>query len=1066
MSRPSHVVEHELQRHGDALRALAGALVRDPNVADDAVQEVWLAALQRPPRHQSALGGWLATALHNAVRMWRRSERRRERREEIVRSARGGIDRGEAVAREERGRQLLTAVESLEQPFRDAIWQRFFEGKAPREIAAASGVPVATVKSRLQRGLAMLRARLGERDGSDWRAGFATAFGFGKEGATATAALATGGVVMATWTKVTGAIAAAAVVAFLCWPVAATPTPAAVTRADSGRATPAVADLGAQRANAPADAGAPDAQRVAATPAPATANAKLATIRGRCVDEQGNALAGCKVLLNGWRVNQERVDAWLRDHPQPDWKNPPAQVTAADGAFSFTFWPPPPFQFAIGVDRDDLAAIGARWNAIAEGRSIDLGDIVMVPGVRVQGRVVDDAGAPIANATVTVRLGPGELEGETETPSFETTSGSSTTDGSFRCRSPVRPGPYRVDAYAQDGLQLAKPFTGTLTRERPVEDLVLVLPRPANVPTITGRIVDEVGQPIRDASLEADDQDDGRTVSTNTRRDGTFTLKKTTASGGSVSLRASHPMFEPVRSDQTYAWGATDVVLTMRTAGGLAVYVRDEDGTAHTDFTVRAVRRDRRGHSSTDDDVRTRGPYAAGFAAVPGIQRGSWTLLVEFPTALQRASVAAPIEKTADDTLRVEVTARANTQRAIRIVDAKDEPVAGARVQVCLPVEGQFGGETYVSPMERLFGPGSNPPISRALLLMEGATGADGSLVVTGPQRQTLGICVRSAGCVPVHRGDVLLDGETPLVITVEKGARLLGALQPAAALATLQQLAGQERWELRLSRAARQLPLWFERGFPVAADGTFDCDGLEPGEWKVVMHAGSTFELGQVTLRSGESTRLDPYLAYLVPGTLQGTLHKNGAPLAGAEFTIGGEVPGPFAYANATTDAAGRFAVNVGSGAYRAWLSGRDRGGNELRWRSLERATVVAGQTTQQEFHVWTGVLKLTLRDARGAVLAGVRVRITRADAVSHIWLPPSEANGVIEGELTPESVALAVLPRRLQSARAQNELRQHAGGQGVDPVEACWISLGTATIVANQTMTLELRMPPEFEK
>src|SRR5262245_66041126 len=102
MSHPAFDVEHELRNHGDALRALAVALVRDPNVADDAVQEVWLAALQRPPRHRESLSGWLSTALHNVLRMWRRGERRREQREQIVRRSRGGGDRGDTVAGAER----------------------------------------------------------------------------------------------------------------------------------------------------------------------------------------------------------------------------------------------------------------------------------------------------------------------------------------------------------------------------------------------------------------------------------------------------------------------------------------------------------------------------------------------------------------------------------------------------------------------------------------------------------------------------------------------------------------------------------------------------------------------------------------------------------------------------------------------------------------------------------------------------------------------------------------------------------------------------------------------------
>jgi len=63
-----------------------------------------------------------------------------------------------------------------------------------------------------------------------------------------------------------------------------------------------------------------------------------------------------------------------------------------------------------------------------------------------------------------------------------------------------------------------------------------------------------------------------------------------------------------------------------------------------------------------------------------------------------------------------------------------------------------------------------------------------------------------------------------------------------------------------------------------------------------------------------------------------------------------------------------------------------------------------------------------------------------------------------MIESPLPAENVALHVLPRRLLSETAQREVGQR--------IDAFWVPIGTATIVANQTTTLDLRLPPEFEK
>jgi RNA polymerase sigma factor (sigma-70 family) len=1059
-------VEQQLRRHGDALRTLAAQLLRGPAI-DDALQDLWLAAMRAPPREGTSVGGWLRTVLLHVVSRFRRQRARQLHHE--PRAARGVVadDAAAVAAREEAGHRLLAAVGALEPVYRDVVWQRFFEGMAPRAIAACSGVPIATVKSRLQRGLGMLRERLGKDADGDWRAGLATAFGLGKKGAAA-AALVTGGVLMTTWTKVTiGSVVAAA--ALLAW--AWLPTPDTTIPATSPGSSPAAVASAALDGAAPAavdTAAAPPPVREAVTaPVPAANDTRLATIRGRCVDEQGTPVANGRVLLNGWYANSEREDAWLRDHPKPEWKNPPAFVTGSDGAFEFTFWPPPPFQFALSIGSAEFAGLGARWSAVAEGQTIEFGDIAMVRGVMVQGRVVDEAGAPVANATIQMGLGPNERDGETPELTFQAASATSARDGSFQCHQAVRPGPYRLEVHGGQGMRLRELFAGTLRREQPIEHVVLVLQRPPVMATITGRVVDETGRPIANVEIDAVDRETGRSRSATTARDGSFTMQESVPNAGEVTLTARHARFEPARGERGYPWGSTDVVLTMHASGGLAVHVRDEHGTALKDFTVRAVQRHTSRWSSNDGDVRVRGPYAADFATVPGIARGSWTLLLEFPTASHRACVAMAIEKTANDTPRVDVIAPADVQRTIRVVDEARQPIAGANVQLCLPVENEFGADTYIRPMQQLFGVSSSGRISRALVLTEGVTGADGTLVVSGPPWQSLGLAVHGPNQSPLRLADVRLDDATPLDVTLRTGAQLEGTLQPTAALPALR--ANRSVVTLRLQQPGApqitQPRTWFEPGFPVAADGTFALVGLEPGEWTVVVQTNTSIELGRVTLRAGEVTRFEPDLAYLVPGTLRGTLHKNGAPARNTQFQICGSEAGPFAYVQSTTDASGAFEVQVGNGTYYAMLTGSDGAENSFAWRSVERVAVVAGQTTNQPFHAWAGELKVIVRDAQGAPVPKLRIRVTRSGRTPE-WLRATDAAGGTAAELGADQVTLAVLPKRLQDPIARNDALTAAAAKGGEQAtEALFLQVATPTVVAGKATTVEVQLPAAWD-
>ncbi|MBL8897829.1 MAG: RNA polymerase sigma factor [Planctomycetes bacterium] len=178
------------------LRALARALVRDAHRADDLAQEAAVLALERAPSSVADLRAWLARVLRNLVARERRAEARRARRErQAARPEQDGNAEADAlVLRVERERELARAVLALKEPFRGTLLLRYHEGLSPRRIAAREGVPVETVKSRLKRALAQLRAELdrGFGDRRAWMIALAPLLAPARPSAAATTAIAAG----------------------------------------------------------------------------------------------------------------------------------------------------------------------------------------------------------------------------------------------------------------------------------------------------------------------------------------------------------------------------------------------------------------------------------------------------------------------------------------------------------------------------------------------------------------------------------------------------------------------------------------------------------------------------------------------------------------------------------------------------------------------------------------------------------------------------------------------------------------------------------------------------------
>ncbi len=154
------------------VRRLAQNILRDPGLAEDAAQEGSIAAWRKGPSDSHAYASWLATTVRRLAGRLVRGEARRSARERTVARPEALPSTAELVERAEAHRALVAAVLALDEPYRSTVLLRYVEDLPPRAIARRAGVPVATVKTRLARGLERLRKQLeGEhRDAREWLA--------------------------------------------------------------------------------------------------------------------------------------------------------------------------------------------------------------------------------------------------------------------------------------------------------------------------------------------------------------------------------------------------------------------------------------------------------------------------------------------------------------------------------------------------------------------------------------------------------------------------------------------------------------------------------------------------------------------------------------------------------------------------------------------------------------------------------------------------------------------------------------------------------------------------------
>jgi RNA polymerase sigma-70 factor, ECF subfamily len=160
--------ESLMRRYNGRLFRVARAILKDDAEAEDALQDAYLDAFRHISafRGESQLATWLVRIVANQALM----RLRRQKRDRVVVPFADGVaedtahDTGESPAaatiRAETRRLLERRIDELPVAFRTVFMLREVEEMSVDETADALGIPPATVRSRLFRARALLRAAL------------------------------------------------------------------------------------------------------------------------------------------------------------------------------------------------------------------------------------------------------------------------------------------------------------------------------------------------------------------------------------------------------------------------------------------------------------------------------------------------------------------------------------------------------------------------------------------------------------------------------------------------------------------------------------------------------------------------------------------------------------------------------------------------------------------------------------------------------------------------------------------------------------------------------------------
>ncbi len=156
-------------RYASLVKAMIMRVLHNDAESDDMLQEIFVEIWNRAASYDAGKGkplGWMVTLsrrraidrLRKREAYGRMEERLQEQTKHTPTSVSGQLE--EDVAHAEMREQLNRVLSSLPPAQRQAIELAYYKGMSQREIAAATGIPLGTIKTRLELGIKKLSEAL------------------------------------------------------------------------------------------------------------------------------------------------------------------------------------------------------------------------------------------------------------------------------------------------------------------------------------------------------------------------------------------------------------------------------------------------------------------------------------------------------------------------------------------------------------------------------------------------------------------------------------------------------------------------------------------------------------------------------------------------------------------------------------------------------------------------------------------------------------------------------------------------------------------------------------------